>query len=227
MFLAEDTQHILIDADYSQIELRVLAHVAQDQSMLEAFRAGQDIHTATAAKVYGVPPEDVTPQMRTSCKAVNFGIVYGISDFSLSTDLGITRKQASAFIRNYLATYPGVEQYMQDIKEFAREHGYVETLFGRRRYLPELKSKSFAIRSFGERAAMNTPIQGTAADIIKIAMLRVWRRLRTDSRGSDRRTGSGHPPVDRGNGGRLPNGRSIGCRSAHWTRLVCCKGVIG
>lgn len=180
MFLAEDTQHILIDADYSQIELRVLAHVAQDQAMLEAFRAGQDIHTATAAKVYGVPPEDVTPQMRTSCKAVNFGIVYGISDFSLSADLGITRKQAGAFIRNYLATYPGVEQYMQEIKEFAREHGYVETLFGRRRYLPELKSKSFAIRSFGERAAMNTPIQGTAADIIKIAMLRVWRRLRAE-----------------------------------------------
>ncbi len=148
--------------------------------MLEAFRHGQDIHAATASKVYGVPPEEVTSQMRSSCKAVNFGIVYGISDFALAGDIGVTRKQAREFIQSYLATYPGVDRYMQESKAFAKEHGYVETLFGRRRYLPELSSKSFAIRSFGERVAMNTPIQGTAADIIKIAMLRVWRRLREE-----------------------------------------------
>lgn len=180
MFIAEDAQHVLIDADYSQIELRVLAHVAQDETMLEAFRNGQDIHAATASKVYGVPIEKVTSQMRSSCKAVNFGIVYGISDFALAGDIGVTRKQAGEFIKSYLATYPGVDRYMQESKAFAKEHGYVETLFGRRRYLPELQSKSFAIRSFGERVAMNTPIQGTAADIIKIAMLRVWRRLREE-----------------------------------------------
>ena len=180
MFVAEDEQHILIDADYSQIELRVLAHIAQDETMLEAFRHGQDIHAATASKVYGVPLEEVTSQMRSSCKAVNFGIVYGISDFALAGDIGVTRKQAGEFIKSYLATYPGVDRYMQESKSYAKEHGYVETLFGRRRYLPELQSKSFAIRSFGERVAMNTPIQGTAADIIKIAMLRVWRRLREE-----------------------------------------------
>lgn len=180
MFIAEDEQHVLIDADYSQIELRVLAHIAKDEAMLEAFRHGQDIHAATASKVYGVPPEEVTSQMRSSCKAVNFGIVYGISDFALAGDIGVTRKQAREFIQSYLATYPGVDRYMQESKAFAKEHGYVETLFGRRRYLPELSSKSFAIRSFGERVAMNTPIQGTAADIIKIAMLRVWRRLREE-----------------------------------------------
>ncbi|MDR3767474.1 MAG: DNA polymerase I, partial [Butyricicoccus sp.] len=180
MFIAEDDQHVLIDADYSQIELRVLAHIAQDEAMLDAFRHGQDIHAATASKVYGVPPEEVTSQMRSSCKAVNFGIVYGISDFALAGDIGVTRKQAREFIQSYLATYPGVDRYMQESKAFAKEHGYVETSFGRRRYLPELSSKSFAIRSFGERVAMNTPIQGTAADIIKIAMLHVWRRLRQE-----------------------------------------------
>ncbi len=180
MFVAEDDQHVLIDADYSQIELRVLAHIAQDKTMIEAFQHGQDIHAATAAKVYGVPVEEVTSQMRSSCKAVNFGIVYGISDFALAGDLGVTRKQAHEFIQSYLETYPNVDAYMHNIKEFAKKHGYVETLFGRRRYLPELSSKSFALRSFGERAAMNTPVQGTAADIIKIAMLRVWRRLRDE-----------------------------------------------
>lgn len=180
MFVAEDANHVLIDADYSQIELRVLAHVAQDQAMLDAFRHGQDIHAATASKVYGVPLSEVTSQMRSSCKAVNFGIVYGISDFALAGDLGVSRKQAHDFIQSYLQTYPGVARYMEDSKAFAKEHGYVETLFGRRRYLPELSSKSFALRSFGERVAMNTPIQGTAADIIKVAMLRVWRRLQKE-----------------------------------------------
>ena len=180
MFVAPDDDHVLIDADYSQIELRVLAHISQDEHMIEAFRAGQDIHAATAAKVYHVPLEEVTPQMRSSCKAVNFGIVYGISDFSLAQDIGVTRKEAGEFIRTYLATYPGVAKYMDDIKESARENGYVTTLFGRRRALPELQSRNFNIRSFGERVAMNTPIQGTAADIIKIAMVRVRDRLRRE-----------------------------------------------
>ncbi|HIX89403.1 MAG TPA: DNA polymerase I [Candidatus Agathobaculum pullicola] len=177
MFVAPDDNHVLIDADYSQIELRVLAHISQDAHMIDAFRSGQDIHAATAAKVYHVPLEEVTPQMRSSCKAVNFGIVYGISDFSLAQDIGVTRKEAGEFIRTYLATYPGVAKYMEEIKESARENGYVTTLFGRRRALPELKSRNFNIRSFGERVAMNTPIQGTAADIIKIAMVRVRDRL--------------------------------------------------
>ena len=180
MFVAPDEDHVLIDADYSQIELRVLAHISQDEHMIEAFRSGKDIHAATAAKVYHVPLEEVTPQMRSSCKAVNFGIVYGISDFSLAQDIGVTRKEAGEFIRTYLATYPGVAKYMDDIKESARENGYVTTLFGRRRALPELQSRNFNIRSFGERVAMNTPIQGTAADIIKIAMVRVRDRLRRE-----------------------------------------------
>lgn len=179
MFVA-DAGKVLVDADYSQIELRVLAHIADDDAMIQAFRAGQDIHASTAAKVYGVDVADVTPQMRSSCKAVNFGIVYGISDFSLAQDIGVTRKEAAAFIQSYLDTYPGVHQYMEDIKRTARETGYVETLFGRRRALPELQSKNFNLRAFGERAAMNTPIQGTAADIIKIAMLRVRDRLVRD-----------------------------------------------
>ncbi|MDO4269980.1 MAG: DNA polymerase I [Eubacteriales bacterium] len=177
MFVAPDENHVLIDADYSQIELRVLAHISQDKHMIEAFRAGQDIHAATAAKVYHVPIGEVTPQMRSSCKAVNFGIVYGISDFSLAQDIGVSRKEAGEFIKAYLETYPGVHKYMDEIKASAKEKGYVETLFGRRRALPELQSKNFNIRSFGERVAMNTPIQGTAADIIKIAMVRVRDRL--------------------------------------------------
>lgn len=179
MFVAEQGR-VLVDADYSQIELRVLAHVADDDAMIEAFRGGQDIHATTASKVYGVPVEEVTPQMRSSCKAVNFGIVYGISDFSLAQDIGVTRKEAAAFIQSYLGTYPGVHHYMESIKQSARETGYVETLFGRRRALPELSSKNFNLRSFGERAAMNTPIQGTAADIIKIAMLHVRDRLKAE-----------------------------------------------
>ena len=180
MFVAPDENHVLIDADYSQIELRVLAHISQDEHMIEAFRHGQDIHAATAAKVYHVPLEEVTPQMRSSCKAVNFGIVYGISDFSLAQDIGVPRKEAGEFIKTYLDTYPGVKKYMEDIKQTGREQGYVTTLFGRRRALPELKSKNFNMRSFGERVAMNTPIQGTAADIIKIAMVRVRDRLLRD-----------------------------------------------
>ncbi len=179
MFIAGEG-NVLIDADYSQIELRVLAHIADDANMIEAFRAGQDIHAATASRVYGVPVEAVTGEMRSSCKAVNFGIVYGISDFSLAADLGISRKEAGEFIRNYLDTYPGVGRYMDEIKASAHETGYVTTMFGRRRDIPELSAANFNLRSFGERAAMNTPIQGTAADIIKIAMLRVDRRLKAE-----------------------------------------------
>ena len=180
MFVAPDKDHILIDADYSQIELRVLAHISGDRHMIGAFRTGQDIHAATASKVYHLPIEEITSAMRSSCKAVNFGIVYGISDFSLAQDIGVSRKEAAAFIRSYLDSYPGVENYMETIKETAREQGYVTTLFGRRRALPDINSKNFNVRSAAERIAMNTPIQGTAADIIKIAMVRVRDRLRRE-----------------------------------------------
>ena len=169
---------VFVDADYSQIELRVLAHIADDPIMQEAFRSGFDIHTATAAQVFGVAPDAVTPLMRRHAKAVNFGIVYGISEFSLSEDIGVSRKEARAYIDNYLAHYAGVRTYMHDIVEQAKRDGYVTTLFGRRRALPELKSSNFNIRSFGERVALNTPIQGTAADIIKLAMLRVDAALK-------------------------------------------------
>ena len=169
---------VFVDADYSQIELRVLAHIADDKTMQEAFKSGFDIHTATAAQVFGVEPEQVTPLMRRHAKAVNFGIVYGISEFSLSEDIGVTRKEARQYIDNYLAHYAGVRSYMHEIVEQAKRDGYVTTLFGRRRELPELKSSSFNVRSFGERVALNTPIQGTAADIIKLAMIRVDAALR-------------------------------------------------
>ena len=179
MFAAKDGC-VLVDADYSQIELRVLAHIAGDEAMIEAFRSGMDIHAATAAQVFHVPPEELTPAMRRSSKAVNFGIVYGISAFSLAGDIGVSVKQAGEYIDNYLRVYHGVRDYMESIKKQAKEDGYVSSMFGRRRYLPELKSKNFNIRSFGERVALNTPIQGTAADIIKIAMVRVYRRLKEE-----------------------------------------------
>lgn len=171
---------VLLDADYSQIELRILAHISGDESMREAFLQGQDIHRSTAAKVYGLPPEQITQRLRSSVKAVNFGIVYGIGAYSLSQDLGISVKEADAFIQNYLDSFPGVRQYMQQIIAQGREQGYVSTLFGRRRALPELASNNFNLRAQGERMAMNTPIQGTAADVIKLAMVRVWRRLRAE-----------------------------------------------
>ena len=169
---------IFVDADYSQIELRVLAHIADDKRMQEAFTSGLDIHTATAAQVFSVAPEDVTPLMRRHAKAVNFGIVYGISAFSLSEDIGVSVAEAKQYIDNYLRNYAGVREYMQHIVEQAKHDGFVTTLLGRRRELPELKSSNFNLRSFGERVALNTPIQGTAADIIKIAMLRVDAALR-------------------------------------------------
>lgn len=168
---------VLVDADYSQIELRVLAHVADDKNMIEAFRENADIHRITAAQVFRMPEEMVTPMMRSRAKAVNFGIVYGIGAFSLSKNIGVTRKEADDYIKAYLAHYDGVQRYMNRVVELAKERGYAETLFGRRRYLPELTSSNFNLRSFGERVAMNMPIQGTAADIIKIAMIRVAERL--------------------------------------------------
>ena len=169
--------HCLVDADYSQIELRVLAHMSEDEAMIEAFRSGEDIHRSTAAKVYGVPMNEVTGQMRSSAKAVNFGIVYGISDFGLARNIGVSRWEAKDFIERYLARYPGVKKYMDTSVSSGKEQGYVSTLAGRRRYLHELKSSNYNVRSFGERAAMNSPIQGTAADIIKMAMVAVYRAL--------------------------------------------------
>ncbi len=168
---------VLVDADYSQIELRVLSHVANDSAMREDFLAGRDIHSSTAARVFRMPQEMVTHEMRSRAKAVNFGIVYGIGAFSLSNDIGVSRKEAEEYIREYLRNYSGVDRYMKKVVEEAKEKGYVETLFGRRRYLPELKSTNFNLRAFGERVARNMPIQGTAADIIKIAMIRVSDRL--------------------------------------------------
>lgn len=171
-FLAE-TGCVLVDADYSQIELRILAHISGDETLINAFRSGEDIHTATAAQVFGVPREEVTPEMRKSAKAVNFGILYGIGEYSLSKDLGITVAQARAYIQQYFAKYPSIRGCMEQMEAFAREHGYVETLYGRRREVPELADKNRIRRAFGERVARNTPIQGTAADLIKVAMIRV------------------------------------------------------
>ena len=179
MFVAGPGQ-VLVDADYSQIELRLLAHISGDETMLEAFRRGEDIHTVTASQVFGVAPEDVTPVMRSRAKAVNFGIVYGISAFSLAQDIGVYQNEAKAYMDAYLEKYHGVRQYMHDIVEQAKAQGYVETLWHRRRALPELKAGNFSVRSFGERVALNMPIQGTAADIIKLAMVRVHRRLREE-----------------------------------------------
>jgi DNA polymerase-1 len=168
---------VLVDADYSQIELRVLAHIADDRVMCDAFTSGLDIHTATASQVFGVPMEEVTSLQRRHAKAVNFGIVYGISEFSLAEDIGVSRYEAKEYIENYLANYAGVRKYMKDVVANARASGYTETMFGRKRYIPELKASNFNIRSGAERIALNTPIQGTAADLIKLAMIRVENAL--------------------------------------------------
>ena len=170
--------NIFIDADYSQIELRVLAHISGDKNMLEAFRNDEDIHKQAASKVFDIPIEEVTKEQRTAAKAVNFGIVYGISDFGLAEQLGISKKQAKTYIDQYLEKYKGIKKFMDEIVEKAKEKGYVETLFHRRRYIPELSSNNYMVRQFGARAAMNTPIQGTAADIMKIAMINVYNKLK-------------------------------------------------
>jgi len=179
-FFTAEEGRVLCDADYSQIELRVLASIAGDRNMISAFKSGTDIHTVTASQVFAMPVEMVTPVMRSRAKAVNFGIVYGIGAFSLSKDIGVTRKEADTYIKNYLATYEGVARYMDKTIADAKQSGYVSTLFGRRRYLPELNNSNGMLRAFGERVARNAPIQGTAADIIKIAMIKVWDKLNAE-----------------------------------------------
>ena len=170
--------YVFLDADYSQIELRVLAHMSGDEKLIQAYREAQDIHRITASQVFHVPFEQVTPLQRRNAKAVNFGIVYGISSFGLSQDLSITRKEAAQYIEDYFKTYPKIKGCLDGLVKQAKEQGYVSTMFGRRRPVPELKSSNFMQRSFGERVAMNSPIQGSAADIIKIALNRVSRILR-------------------------------------------------
>ena len=172
--------YVFLDADYSQIELRVLAHMSGDEMLIRAYREAQDIHRLTASQVFHVPFDEVTDLQRRNAKAVNFGIVYGISAFGLSEDLSISRKEAKEYIERYFETYPGIKSYLDGLVEHAKEEGYVTTMYGRRRPVPELKSSNFMQRSFGERVAMNSPIQGTAADIIKIAMNRVHDRLREE-----------------------------------------------
>ncbi len=172
--------YVLVDADYSQIELRVLAHIADDRVMQDAFQSNLDVHSVTASQVFGVPLEEVTPLQRRHAKAVNFGIVYGISEFSLAEDIGVSRWEAKEYIENYLANYSGVRQYMKQVVADAREKGYTETMFGRRRWIPELSASNFNIRQGAERIALNTPIQGSAADLIKLAMIRVDRALREE-----------------------------------------------
>ncbi|WP_053957538.1 DNA polymerase I [Inediibacterium massiliense] len=178
VFVPTNEDYVLLDADYSQIELRILAHISKDENLIEAFHQKQDIHASTASKVFHVPIEEVSSLQRSRAKAVNFGIVYGISDYGLSENLHITKKEAQRYIDEYFSKYEGVKNYMDHIVEVGKEKGYVTTILNRRRYIPELKSKNFNIRSFGERTAMNTPIQGSAADIIKIAMIRVYEKLK-------------------------------------------------
>ena len=171
---------VLCDADYSQIELRVLASMSGDANMINAFGSGTDIHTVTASQVFGLPQDMITPELRSRAKAVNFGIVYGIGAFSLSKDIGVTRSEADRYIKSYLAAYPGVAAYMEKAIDDAKKNGFVTTLYGRRRYIPELSNSNGNMRAFGERVARNAPIQGTAADIIKIAMIKVSRSLKDE-----------------------------------------------
>lgn len=178
-FIAKEG-YLLVDADYSQIELRILAHLSNDQNMIYAFKNDVDIHKVTASQVFNVPIDMVTPLMRSRAKAVNFGIIYGISAFSLAKDIGVSRKEADSYIKNYFKHYSNIEKYMQETINFAKKTGFAETMFGRRRYLPELKSSNFNLRSFGERVARNMPIQGSAADIIKIAMINVDEKIREE-----------------------------------------------
>ncbi len=177
-FFKADKNKIFLDSDYSQIELRVLAHISNDEKMIDAFKQDKDIHTITASQVFNVPVDNVSKQIRSRAKAVNFGIVYGISEFGLAEQIGMKRNDAKEYIEKYLDTYSGIKAYMENIVEDAKEKGYVETEYGRRRYIPELSSNNYMVREFGKRAAMNTPIQGTAADIMKIAMIAVYKELK-------------------------------------------------
>jgi DNA polymerase-1 len=176
-FVARDAEHLLVSADYSQIELRVLAHITEDPALLEAFQRGEDIHTTTASIVYGVPREQVTREMRRNAKVVNFGLVYGLSEFGLSRDTGMSREDSAAFIERYFANFASVTQWLAKTREQVRKWGYVETTFGRRRYIPDVLAANRGIRQAAERMAVNMPIQGTAADIMKFAMIRVDRML--------------------------------------------------
>ena len=178
-FCAENKEtSLILSADYSQIELRLLAHVSGDENLIHAFTSGEDVHTMTASKVFGVPLPEVTKEMRRKAKAVNFGIVYGQSKYGLAKNIGISNDEAQRFIDKYFEHYPGVKEYMNYEKEFVNKNGYVETIFGRKRYLmSELQSPNFQIREFAQRAAINQPLQGTAADLIKMAMIEVERRL--------------------------------------------------
>ena len=180
LFVARAEDRILIDADYSQIELRLLAHFSGCKELIDAYKEGRDIHALTASQVFGVPLSAVTPEQRRAAKAVNFGIIYGISDFGLASNLNIPTKQAGEYIRRYFETYSDVKNYMESNVAFARANGYVCTLSGRKRVINEIRSSNFNIRSFGERAAMNMPLQGSSADIIKIAMIRLFDRLRRE-----------------------------------------------
>jgi len=177
-FIARDNDHILLSADYSQIELRLAAEISGDENMLEAFRQGLDIHQATAARVYNVALGDVTKEMRSKAKMVNFGIIYAISAFGLSQRLGIPRKEAAELIENYFVQYPKLRNYMSETLEFARHNGYVKTLMGRRRYLKDINSRNFTVRGFAEREAINSPLQGSAADLVKLAMIHIHEEFK-------------------------------------------------
>jgi DNA polymerase-1 len=177
-FIPRDENHVLLSADYSQIELRIIAHVSKDEGMIEAFRDGLDIHTATAARVWGVTLDEVDKEMRRRAKTVNFGIIYGISAFGLSQRIGIPRGEAKEIIENYFSKFPGIKDYMDTTQDFARQHGYVETLMGRRRYIRDINSKNATVRGFAERNAINAPIQGSAADLIKMAMIDIHKWLK-------------------------------------------------
>ena len=177
-FIARDENHILLSADYSQIELRLVAEISKDEAMLEAFDNGMDIHTATAAKVYGLPTTEVSKAQRSNAKMVNFGIIYAISAYGLSQRLGIARKEAAELIDNYFKQFPGIKNYMEDTLRFAREHGYVQTIKGRKRFLKDINSRNFTVRGFAEREAINAPVQGSAADMIKIAMINIQREFK-------------------------------------------------
>jgi DNA polymerase-1 len=177
-FIARNEDYLIMSADYSQIELRLVAEIAKEEAMMEAFRKGIDIHQSTAAKVYGVALEEVTREMRSKAKMVNFGIIYSISAFGLSQRLGIPRKEAAELIDNYFIQFPGIRNYMNDTLEFARKHGYVKTMMGRRRYLKDINSRNFTVRGFAEREAINSPVQGSAADMIKLAMIKIHAEIK-------------------------------------------------
>ena len=185
VFIPRESTDVLLSCDYSQIELRVLAHMSDDKNMIDAFNHHSDIHTKTASEVFKVPVEEVTSLMRSRAKAVNFGIVYGISDFSLSQDLKITKKEASEYMEIYFDRYPKIKEYLESVKEEAKDKGYVLTVLNRRRFIPEIKSSNKIVKALGERLAMNAPIQGSAADIIKLAMVKVYNRLKKEKLNSE------------------------------------------